>query len=404
MSIVSFVLFMGFCLLKDHLVFQWILYKCFNRSHALPVRNSIIDTDVTEEIEKVKCMTATQIRESNLVLKGLTKYYGNFLAVNQLYLDVEKRECFGLLGVNGSGKTSTFKMMTGDELISSGDGWVNGYSMKEQLNKVHKSIGYTPQFDAILPELTGYETLKIFSLIRGMPRHRIDENINYLANEFDFSQHLKKQVKNFSGGNKRKLSTALAVLGDPQLILLGKLFLIFNQLNFNFFFIKKLDEPTTGIDPQAKHHMWTTIKKIRDSGRAVVITSHSMDECEALCTKIGIMVNGEFKCLGSVQHLKNKYSKGFVLTIKIGRDDEQLLQQIKERVQNAFESAEMKEKYLDILTFHISNMNLKWSQVFGICANLKDELDIQDYALTQMSLEQVFLIFSKSGMYQQNNP
>lgn len=128
-----------------------------------------------------------------------------------------------------------------------------------------------------------------------------------------------------------------------------------------------------------------------------------MDECEALCTKIGIMVSGEFKCLGSVQHLKNKYSKGFVLTIKMGKDDEQLMMNVQNRVRDAFQLAELKEKYLDILTFHITNTQLKWSEMFRVCANLKEELDIQDYALTQMSLEQVFMIFSKSGIYQQNS-
>jgi ATP-binding cassette, subfamily A (ABC1), member 3 len=129
-----------------------------------------------------------------------------------------------------------------------------------------------------------------------------------------------------------------------------------------------------------------------------------MDECEALCTKIGIMVSGEFKCLGSVQHLKNKYSQGFVLTIKMGKDDEQLLLNVQHRVCDVFRMAELKERYLDILTFHITNTQLKWSEVFRICANLKEELNIQDYGLTQMSLEQVFMIFSKSGIYQNQQP
>jgi ATP-binding cassette, subfamily A (ABC1), member 3 len=181
-----------------------------------------MDQDVKDEIDKVKSMSPAQIRGSKLVLQGLTKYYGDFLAVNQLYLDVEQRDCFGLLGVNGSGKTSTFKMMTGDELISSGDGWVNGHSMKNELSKVHEQIGYTPQFDAVILELTGYETLKIFSLIRGLPRRGMDAAITHMANEFGFAQHLNKQIKAFSGGNKRKLSTALALLGNPQLIFLDE--------------------------------------------------------------------------------------------------------------------------------------------------------------------------------------
>lgn len=131
-----------------------------------------------------------------------------------------------------------------------------------------------------------------------------------------------------------------------------------------------------------------------------MITSHSMEECENLCTKIGIMVNGQFKCLGSVQYLKNKYSKGFVLTIKMGKDDPDLQIEIQNRIIDVFPSAELKEKYLDILTLHIQSTDLHWSQVFGTCAQLKESLNISDYSLCQMSLEQVFLLFSKSGMYQ----
>lgn len=145
--------------------------------------------------------------------------------------------------------------------------------MKNEMYKVHQLIGYCPQFDAVIPELTGAETLRIFSLIRGIPKREINENIKKMAHELGFEQHLKKQLKAFSGGNKRKLSTCLALLGYPQLIF--------------------LDEPTTGIDPEAKRKLWDVINKTRNSGRAILITSHSMDECEALCTKLGIMVNGQ---------------------------------------------------------------------------------------------------------------
>jgi ATP-binding cassette subfamily A (ABC1) protein 3 len=379
-NILSGVIFLTFCLLTDHHVFEWIYYKFLNRPRMLPLLDSNIDSDVDAEIQRVKEMTSEDIKESNLVLHGLTKYYGKNLAVNQLYLEVGRRECFGLLGINGAGKTSTFKMMTGDELISAGDAYIRGYSMKNQMNKVHQLIGYTPQFDAVIPELTGEETLKIFSLIRGIPRHEINENINRMASELGFKQHLKKPVSAFSGGNKRKLSTCLALLGYPQLIF--------------------LDEPTTGIDPQAKRKLWDVLNKTRNAGRALVITSHSMDECEALCTKIGIMVNGQFKCLGSQQHLKNKYSKGFVLSVKMQRDDPDLKIQVENRVITAFPSAQLKEKFLDVLTFHITNTNLKWSEIFGSCARIEKDVDISDYSVTQMSLEQVFLLFSKSGIYQ----
>lgn len=130
------------------------------------------------------------------------------------------------------------------------------------------------------------------------------------------------------------------------------------------------------------------------------MTSHSMEECEALCTKLAIMVNGEFKCLGSTQHLKNKFSKGFILTVKAGREDAETLEAVKDSVQKMFPSAELKEKYMDISTFHITASDLKWSQVFAGMAQMKEEMGLADYALTQTSLENVFLFFTKSGFHQ----
>lgn len=206
-------------------------------------------------------------------------------------------ECFGLLGINGAGKTSTFKMLIGDETISSGEAWVAGVSLKENLKETYKDIGYCPQFDALLDELTGRETLKIFCMIRGVAPHKIEALSWKLAKEFNFLQHIDKQVKEYSGGNKRKLSTALALIGSPSVVY--------------------LDEPTTGMDPGAKRHLWTVMSKYRSAGKSIVLTSHSMEECEALCTRLAIMVNGEFKCLGSTQHLKNKFSKGYLLIVQM---------------------------------------------------------------------------------------
>lgn len=126
-------------------------------------------------------------------------------------------ECFGLLGVNGAGKTSTFKMLTGDGSISSGEAWVDGISVKTDMNKVHKRIGYCPQFDALLDDLTGRETLRIFALLRGVPGRDIKRISEQLADEFNFTKHLDKRIKAYSGGNKRKLSTALVIIIDNWL-------------------------------------------------------------------------------------------------------------------------------------------------------------------------------------------
>lgn len=289
--------------------------------------DGFVDSDVYAEKNKIRMLSPYYIAKNNLVIKDLSKFYGDFMAVNQLCVGVDKGECFGLLGVNGAGKTSTFKMLTGDENISAGDAWVDGMSIRNELNKVHTRIGYCPQFDALIDDLTGRETIKIFALLRGVPRKSINAVAVQLAFDLNFTKHLDKMTKEYSGGNKRKLSTALTLIGDPSVIY--------------------LDEPTTGMDVSARRQLWNMVIKTRNSGKSVILTSHSMEECEVLCNRLAIMVNGEFKCLGPVQHLKNKFSKGFFLTIKAGHDlDTERLQKklfvIKTFVDQAFRHVVLK--------------------------------------------------------------
>lgn len=155
---------------------------------------------------------------------------------------------------------------------------------------------------------------------------------------------------------------------------------------------------SSGIDARAKRQLWNVIKKARNAGKAIVISSHSMQECESLCTRLAIMVDGEFQCIGSIQHIKNKFSKGFILKIMMtNRDDENLFQAIQQRVVSTFPQAQFKERFMGLLTFHIDVPELKWSDVFGELSKMKTELGINDYTLTQSSLESVFLFFSQQG-------
>lgn len=267
------------------------------------VDNNIVaeveDEDVKFEKERINNMAPNDYKNYNLIMKNMTRYYGDFKAVNELCVGIKHSECFGLLGINGAGKTSTFKMLTGDIKISDGGAWVKDISLKTNMKQVHQQIGYCPQFDALIDDLTGRETLTLFSMCRGIPRYKLNDVITKLSDDFNFTKHLDKKVKAYSGGNKRKLSTAVALLGNPVIVY--------------------LDEPTTGMDPGAKRNLWDVICNVRDSGKTIILTSHSMEECEALCTRLAIMVNGEFKCLGSTQHLKNKFGEGFLLTVKLKR-------------------------------------------------------------------------------------
>lgn len=188
-------------------------------------------------------------------------------------------------------------MLIGDLEASSGDVFIRGMNLKKNLKQIHKLIGYCGQYDAFVDELTGRETVIFYARCRGIRSEKIPNLVLKLSKDFDFAKHLDKQVRYYSGGNKRKLSTAIALIGDPQIIY--------------------LDEPTSFMDPLVKRKFWHQIAKLRDSGKTIILSSHSMDEVEVLCTRIGIMMNGEMKCLGSAQYLKGKFGKTVVVTIKL---------------------------------------------------------------------------------------
>jgi ATP-binding cassette subfamily A (ABC1) protein 3 len=303
-----------------------------------------LDDDVKEENSHIRNTEEEELKnEYALVLRDVTKYYN-----------------------------------TGDERISYGEAWLNGLNIKRDQKKVQKLIGYCPQFDSLLDDLTARETLRVISLIRGVPPDKCKALGESLAHEFNFFKHIDKRVKQLSGGNKRKLSTALALIGDPPVIF--------------------LDEPTTGMDPATKRFLWNALAKLRNSGKCIILTSHSMEECEALCTRLAIMVNGKFRCLGSTQRLKNKFAQGYALTIKVrkvGDDLDKDVAAIGEFIEKTFPEAQLKERYQEQLSYQLKDNSLPWSKMFGILERNKSRLKIEDYALGQCSLEQV----SQIGKY-----
>lgn len=303
------ILFYFLIALTELKVFQrlrYLLARVWHKVAVKPMKDSEAGSDLITEDEDVKAESLRvhntpidQLQQTDkLIFRDLCKNYGgDFMAVNRLNLGVPLGECFGLLGINGAGKTTTFKMLTGDLPVSSGDAFVNGYSIKSDLKKVQQEIGYCPQFDALHDHMTGRESLRMFARLRGVPERQIEEMITSLAEQLLVTHHLDNLFGNYSGGNKRKLSTGVALVGDPPLVL--------------------LDEPSSGMDPVARRLLWDVLTSVRDAGRSIILTSHSMEECEALCTRLAIMVNGKFCCIGSPQHLKNKFSEGYSVIIRV---------------------------------------------------------------------------------------
>uniref|UniRef100_A0A8D0D9F5 ATP binding cassette subfamily A member 3 n=1 Tax=Sander lucioperca TaxID=283035 RepID=A0A8D0D9F5_SANLU len=341
------------------------------------------DRDVAEERKRVlECQPILEsMVGSPLILQELSKVYSSgerLLAVDRLSLAVGKGECFGLLGFNGAGKTTTFKMLTGDESVTSGDAYIDGYSILRDIKKVRQRIGYCPQFDAVLDHMTGRETLSMYARLRGIPEKYVSGCVENVLRSLLLEPHADKLIRSYSGGNKRKLSAGMALIGGPPVIF--------------------LDEPSTGMDPVARRLLWDAVTRTRESGKAIIITSHSMEECEALCTRLAVMVNGQFKCLGSPQHLKSKFGSGYTLLAKIHIEaelEDSDLQLFKDFIESTFPGSQLKDEHQGMVHYHLTDKTLSWAQVFGTLEAAKEKYQIEDYCVSQISLEQVFLSFAQ---------
>ncbi|KAJ8311158.1 hypothetical protein KUTeg_011297 [Tegillarca granosa] len=336
------------------------------------------DDDVAEERRRINVTPIGELMNSDsLILKNITKTYGSFLAVDNICVGVPRQECFGLLGQNGAGKTSTFKILTGDQMLTSGNAYVNRYSIRQDIKQVQENLGYCPQFDALIDQMTGRETLTMYARLRGVNEYQIKHIVDNLIDVLMLKKYADRQCGFYSGGNKRKLSTAMALIGDPPFVM--------------------LDEPTTGMDPAARRQLWNVLSQIRASGRTLILTSHSMEECDALCTKIAIMVNGNFMCLGSPQHLKNKFGHGYTLVVRQGTDNAAASSaQLKDFVKSTFPNSQIFDDHQGYLHFQIPDADVPLASVFGAMEKAKTSFNIEDYSVHQTTLEQVFLTFTRN--------
>ncbi|CAF1011818.1 unnamed protein product [Rotaria sordida] len=361
-----------------------VQYRFFIPDHGcVSTPNDLIssneDDDVAAERQRIY---SDRNNTSGDVLRmiDLVKIYGlrlrkKLTAVKKTCVGVKQGECFGLLGINGSGKTTTFKMLTGEISITDGRAFVNNYSVIKQLSAVHKNIGYCPQFDALDSLLTAREHLYLYARLRGIKRTNIPFITDCLLKRLGLTLWADRPVKQYSGGNKRKLSTAISLIGNPSIIF--------------------MDEPTTGMDVRAKRFLWNCILTLtRKDHKSVIITSHSMEECETLCNRLVIMVNGEFKCLGSVQHLKTKFGDGYRILVRteINSDRKNVINYIKEQIPEA----DIKEEHNKMIHFRVST-NVPLYKMFSVLEKARENFKsiIEDYTITQVTLDDVFVTFAK---------
>ncbi|XP_053409814.1 ATP-binding cassette sub-family A member 13 [Nycticebus coucang] len=369
----------GSVLLLLRILLHWDLLQWLRRPFALQgTVKSSKDIDVEKEQMRVfEGRTGGDI----LVLHNLSKSYQSFFqkttAVQDISLGIPKGECFGLLGVNGAGKSTTFKMLNGEISPTWGHAIIRTPSGEEvDLSSAGAAgvlLGYCPQQDALDELLTGWEHLHYYCSLRGIPKLYISQVAGDLVRRLHLEAHANKPVSTYSGGTRRKLSTALALVGKPDILL--------------------LDEPSSGMDPCSKRYLWQTIMKEVQEGCAAVLTSHSMEECEALCTRLAIMVDGSFRCLGSPQHLKNRFGDGYTVKVWLCKETNQH-RTISDCLKLYFPGIQFKGQHLNLLEYHVPKRWGCLADLFKVLENNKTFLNIKHYSINQTTLEQIFINFA----------
>ncbi len=226
------------------------------------------------------------MNQSAVIIEHLTKNYEDIKAVDDLSLEIGKAELFGLLGPNGAGKTTTINILCGLIKPTSGSAMVGNFDVQKQVDKVKELIGVCPQETAIYPYLTGAENIELFGNLHSMTKENIKTRRNLLLEKLGLSEDAKRKAEKYSGGMKRRLSLILALVHDPQ--------------------IAFLDEPTVAMDPQSRHAVWDFIKELKKQGKTIILTTHYMEEAEALCDQVGIIDHGKLIALGNPKDLISK--------------------------------------------------------------------------------------------------
>jgi ABC-type multidrug transport system ATPase subunit len=295
-------------------------------------------------------------------------------------------------------------MLTRHLVPTSGDAFISDHSILSDFTRGAGHMGVVTQSNSLWDRLSVRDHLYLFARLRGVPAQVLDDTVTSTLQNLELWSHRDKLAMSLSGGMKRKLCVAIALIGDPEVVL--------------------LDEPSAGLDPVSRRNLWRVILTTM-SNRAVILTTHSMEEAEALCRRIGIMVLGQMRCLGSKQHLKNKFGSGFELTVKMLASTAPLLHRENSPMQAESESkssaaetavaasnvSSLNDKVTalhqflasyfpsitqiaqngSLLTFQIPKAEIRLGLAFSVIEDNKERLEIEDYVIAQPTLEQVFI-------------
>ena len=375
---------------------------------------TIVDEEILKEIEQIRELIQQNenlpdndnlLAKYPLICQGLSKEYENATpsdeeklkrkrALNNFNIILKENEIFGLLGPNGAGKSTFFSLLTGIYSPTEGNAWVGGQSILKNIAQIQENIGYCPQFDILWGDLTVEEHLYFYCRLKNVSGDKIKVLIHDTLKSTLLLPYKKFKVSELSGGMKRRLSLGISVVGEPKVVF--------------------LDEPTTGLDPENKRQIWDILSNCKE-GKSIILTTHIMEEAELLTDRIGIIINGELRCLGTKYKLKKNYGKGFKLTLhlEVSLDQEALsslnvsilgeeslvINKITKFITESFEGSELHEFYKDSAIFIIPNESFNAEYLFNTLTENKKNIGIINWSISQVNLEDIFIKLTENEIY-----
>ena len=295
--------------------------------------------------------------------KSLTKNYGEFCAVNNVSLEIPKGICFGLLGPNGAGKTTMIQMIQASSPITNGKLEVLGMDTVSESREIRKKIGVIPQEDNLDPDFSVKYNLLVYARYFGIGLNKAKEKAEELLEKVELTDKADQEINNLSGGMKRRLIVARGMINEPELLI--------------------LDEPTTGLDPQARHSVWDQIRIFKNEGKTVLLTTHYMDEAEVLCDELAIMDSGRILIQGNPKELIKKTigdNAAELVALSFGKDEETL------------NLVEKKCKLMKVSFSRVTDRIILYGkEIENIISEFKDEENLTDIIRRRATLEDVFL-------------
>ncbi|MGC2427701.1 MAG: ATP-binding cassette domain-containing protein [Nitrososphaeraceae archaeon] len=306
-----------------------------------------------------------------ITIQNLVKRYENLTAVDGVHLDIHENEIFGLLGSNGAGKTTIIHMLATLLKPTSGTATVNGYDIIKESAKVRASIGIVFQAPSSDDMLTGYENLKINSLLYGIPRHLRENRIDWVLDLVGLTERKDDQVKKYSGGMRRRLEIARGLIHKPKVIF--------------------LDEPTLGLDPSSRESMWRYIQRLaKEEKITIILTTHYMEEADKLCDRIGIIDKGKIIALDTPSKLKARIG-GDIIKLK-AKQNNILSIEILKHFTFVRKIEDMNDERLLILSVDNASYNLPI---------ILKQIDVESVEVTSRTLNDVFLHFTGRNIREQ---